>query len=195
MTIHLTRHGETTANRERIILGRRDAPLTEAGLMVVERLAAALTYEGTGIIVSSPLGRAVATADVFAQASCWKVTLMDDLCELSCGQWEGMHRLSVLQERQPLRSTWTDAPPGGESCAVAEERVMGVIRCIKKISRDHVIIVGHAVINQVFLKIWRSLEPQEALAIRHPHDLLYSIGVQDIAWMNAAGETGEGLRT
>ncbi|MDD5170485.1 MAG: histidine phosphatase family protein [Syntrophales bacterium] len=193
MNLAIIRHGETKANRERVILGRLDSPITEAGMKETAKLAAALQYEGTGIILSSPLGRAVSTAEVFARASGWRITVMDGLTELACGQWEGRPRFSVLEEGRALRSTWTDAPPGGESCASAEARVVEAVRKIGQFSLDNILIVGHAGINQVFLKIWLSLEAKGALAIRQPHDLLYRIDTEGISWLNSVGETGEGL--
>ncbi len=193
MCIHIARHAETTANQIGIILGHRDSPPTAAGLTATGKLADALVCGETGIIVASPLGRAVATAEVFARVSGWRICIMDDLRELSCGQWEGCPRHSVIPEGRPLRSSWTDAAPDGESCRAAEVRVAEAIRRIKEFSHNQTVIVGHAGINQIFLKIWLALEPQEALSIRHPHDLLYTIDAKGISWLNAAGEKGTGL--
>jgi broad specificity phosphatase PhoE len=195
MNLTIIRHGETKANRERVILGRLDSPITASGILEAGKLASVLKYEGTGLILSSPLGRAVTTAEVFVRASGWRMVVIDELQELACGEWEGMPRLSFLHEGQALRSTWSDAPPGGESCAMAEVRVVQMVHKIRQCSQNNIIIVGHAGINQVFLKIWLSLEVEEAMVIRHPHDLLYKIDAGGISWLNAAGETGKGLLT
>lgn len=193
MRLLIARHAQTQANREMIILGRRDSPPTKAGLIQCRKLAALMHPEGTGIIISSPLGRATATAGIFAAASGWSMEAMDNLTELSCGEWEGQPRLSVLPPGRPLRLTWADTPGGGESYTEAAKRVKKAIHRLKQLPYDHILVVGHAAVNQVFLKILLSLDPQESLAIQHPHDLLYKIESLRVSWLNSTGATGEGL--
>jgi len=193
MKLFIGRHMETVANEKKIILGRRDSPPTETGMDSCRKLAALAPLTGTGIVLSSPLGRAVATAVIFAAATGWTTVRMDGLTELSCGEWEGRTRLSVLPPGRPLRSTWTDSPGGGESCAVAATRVAEVIHHLRRSTHENILIIGHAAVNQVFLKIWLSLEPHEALAVQHPHNLLYEIENQRVVWLDSAGAAGEGL--
>jgi len=193
MRLIIARHMETVANRNGIILGCLDSPPTEAGLDSCHKLAALTRREGTGIVLASPLGRAVATAEIFAIVAGWQVVKMDGLAELSCGEWEGRPRLSLLPPGRPLRSTWTDAPGGGESCAGAASRVEEVIHHLRRSTQENILVIGHAAVNQVFLKIWLSLDPQEALAVQHPHDLLYEIENLHVSWLNSAGVKGEGL--
>jgi len=194
MRLFIARHAETMANRKMIILGRRDSPPTTGGLTQCRKLASLINNNGGGgIVLSSPLGRAVSTAVIFAAATGWTTAIMDGLTELSCGEWEGRTRLSVLPPGRPLRSTWTDTPGGGESCAGAAARVEEVIRQLRRSTQENILVIGHAAVNQVFLKIWLSLDPQEALAVQHPHDLLYEIENLHVSWLNSAGARGEGL--
>src|SRR6185437_12853306 len=68
--IYLVRHGETAFYRERRIQGHVDSPLTELGLRqarAVGRLLRDLIRDPAGWrVISSPLGRAKATADIVA---------------------------------------------------------------------------------------------------------------------------------
>ncbi|HLH28774.1 MAG TPA: histidine phosphatase family protein, partial [Acidimicrobiales bacterium] len=57
----LVRHGESTANAEGRLLGRLDAPLTARGLAQARALAPFVA--GATRLLSSPLGRAVGTAE------------------------------------------------------------------------------------------------------------------------------------
>jgi broad specificity phosphatase PhoE len=40
---------------------------------------------------------------------------------------------------------------------------------------DPILVVGHAAVNRVFLKIWLNLSPEQAMRIKFSHDTLYDI--------------------
>jgi len=128
-------------------------------------------------IFSSPLGRALTTAQIYAEKLRVPIVISDEMAELSCGEWEGKSRWLVTGGKARLRATWLDRPPLGESYRDAEPRVSSFIREIRS-GKDHqaVLVVGHASINRVFLKIWLDLEPDVALRVRCSHDLVYVLG-------------------
>lgn len=64
----LVRHGQTDWNRLEIIQGREDNPLNALGRQQAEESAAFLSQEEWDVIVSSPLSRAVHTAQAIATA-------------------------------------------------------------------------------------------------------------------------------
>lgn len=64
----LVRHGQTDWNRLEIIQGREDNPLNALGSLQAEESAAFLSQEEWDVIVSSPLSRAVHTAQAIATA-------------------------------------------------------------------------------------------------------------------------------
>ena len=64
----LVRHGQTDWNRLEIIQGREDNPLNALGRQQAEESAAFLSQEEWDVIVSSPLSRAVQTAQAIATA-------------------------------------------------------------------------------------------------------------------------------
>ncbi len=176
--IILARHGETTANRQGIILGQRDYPLTVEGLAMIRKLAALLPESHQGMIVTSPIGRALASAEIFADQTGWPIQILDGLAELSCGQWEGKPREVVIPNRRFIRSTWEDSPPDGESYQGAETRVKEAIQRIKAILlHNPILVVGHAAVNRVFLKIWLNLSPEQAMRIQFSHDTQYDINI------------------
>ncbi len=81
------------------------------------------------------------------------------MCELKCGRWEGRKRREVLSG-EIMRATWHDRPPGGESYSDAEVRVGSFIRELNSSDySDSILVVGHAGINRVFLKLWLGLAP------------------------------------
>lgn len=173
-TIILARHGETTGNHQQIILGQRDYPLTIDGMATIRKLATILPKNHSGRIISSPLGRALTSARIFADQTGWPIQVLDGLAELSCGQWEGKFRKTVILDRRYLRSTWEEAPPDGESYRDAEARVMTAIYLIHTmLDHDPILVVGHAAVNRVFIKRWMGLSPEQAMNILFCHDELY----------------------
>ena len=193
MRVLVARHAQTLANRDGFILGRRDSPLTGRGRAASADLAANIAYAGTGVICASPLARAATTAELFAAASGWPLLIVDTLAELSSGAWEGLPRSAVLPQGGPLRPTWTAAPPGGESCAAAEPRVQEALVTVTSLPYENVLVVGHAGVNHVLLRILLSLEPEQALAIRHPHNVVYTVEDGAVSWLRSGGMTGHGL--
>ena len=66
--VHLLRHGEVR-NPQKIIYGRLPGyPLTEDGVLMAKAAARALAERDVGVILSSPLERAMQTAEVVADA-------------------------------------------------------------------------------------------------------------------------------
>lgn len=197
MIVYLVRHGETFANREDVVLGRGDSPLTPSGIEALEALAARLSGLQIRRVLASPLGRAAASARLMAERLGATVILCAGLAELSCGEWEGKPRRVVLPDGGALRSSWSDAPPGGESYKNAEARVEEVVGGIRSgPDAGPLLVVGHSVVNRVFLKVWLGLAPERALPIRHPFDLVYVLRGSEIPrWFDASGRAGSGLVT
>ena len=66
--LYLVRHGQTEFNVARLVQGRCDSPLTELGVVQAHAAGAWLREHGVAAdaMVSSPLGRAMATARILA---------------------------------------------------------------------------------------------------------------------------------
>lgn len=115
----LIRHGETVLNAAGIAQGWNDSALSETGQRQVNALAQRLKTHGVTAIYSSPLGRAMATAQAIADALALPITTLDDLREMGYGEWEGMRFLDVREKYAEHYARWVDDPdyacPGGES--------------------------------------------------------------------------------
>ena len=119
--VYLARHGETEWNREGRRQGRLDSPLTQKGWDQAQRLARFVTTlsptpDG---LSSSPLGRAIATAEVCSKEIGLPVVVVDDLAELDHGRITGMTSSDVdeafpgeLERREEDKYAWRF--PGGE---------------------------------------------------------------------------------
>ncbi len=173
----LARHGETVANRDGLIIGQCDSPLTAKGIATARELARALKGDDISTIFSSSLGRALSTARIYAELLLVPILVRQSLAELSFGEWEGRPRLLIGDGRAALRRTWIDRPPGGESYQDADDRVSGLIREIESEGKGQtVLVVGHAGVNRVFLKLWLTLDPEVAIKILSPHDAVHVLG-------------------
>ncbi|MBI5569228.1 MAG: histidine phosphatase family protein [Desulfomonile tiedjei] len=172
--IILARHGETFFNRDSRIMGQFDSPLTPEGLAVAGQVGRLLDGEAIAAVYSSPLGRALASAKIYTQSLGLPITPTEAMAELSFGSWEGLLRVVVKPEPGPLRASWDERPPGGESYRDAEARVGAFIKRIEELPETGTIfIVGHAGVNRVFLRLWVGLEPGYAVRLLCPHDTLF----------------------
>lgn len=134
MRLVVVRHGEVAANVRRELVGRRDQPLTATGERQVEELRLALERHPLAAVYSSPLRRAVDTARPLAESRALAVTIDPRLTEQSFGAWEGQswpELARLLSARGEESGSWQRGPdvppPGGESLAEVEKRVLEVI--------------------------------------------------------------------
>jgi uncharacterized phosphatase len=79
--IFVVRHGETEANRDGIEAGPLDYPLTKKGVKQASFVARALSKTKVDAVYSSPIYRAVETAEIIARPNGLKVIPMEDLTE------------------------------------------------------------------------------------------------------------------
>jgi probable phosphoglycerate mutase len=122
--IVFVRHGETPPNREGLLLGRADPPLTDRGRAQAKDLAHVVAAGGAARVLTSPLRRARDTAAPIA-AKCGVSAEVDErLVEIDYGDWEGQPFASLDPEFVGRWRRDPDlAPPGGESLVTVGMRV------------------------------------------------------------------------
>ena len=119
-TVILVRHGQTEWNRIERFRGRYDVPLNEAGLAQAEAAARAIAARWPATAVySSPLSRALATAEPIARALGVTVQAHPGLIDIDYGVWQGLTPAEVLSGWPEAADAWyrgaSHAPiPGGE---------------------------------------------------------------------------------
>jgi len=128
----LLRHGQTPMSVQRRYAGLSDVPLTEVGVQQAAAAGKRLASAGITAIVTSPLTRAVRTAEEVAAATGATVEADEGLRETDFGAWDGL-TFAEVRERWPAELTaWLAdpavAPPGGESFADVSIRVEGALR-------------------------------------------------------------------
>ena len=178
--ILLTRHGETEFNVQRRAQGLADSPLTPLGLRQVHAMAGLLAdlvarETGSWRIVSSPLGRAVATARIFGERLGLPFELDERLREHSMGEFDGLHVDEFLPR---FRS---DVPPhersfhtpGGESYEALTARIGELLAAIAP--DDRVILVGHGASGRILRGLYGGLAKADMLALEIPQDAVFRL--------------------
>lgn len=119
---YFIRHGETDWNRRGIYMGSKDIPLNETGSSQAELAARTLQYEPILQIVTSPLSRALKTAEIISNYLDKPLTVIDELRECSLGMMEGKDKTG---EHSPLEQ-WLGgmAYEGAETVHEFDKRVM-----------------------------------------------------------------------
>lgn len=134
----LIRHGETEWNREGRIQGyHANSHLTENGHSQARRLAARLAGEGVLALHSSDSGRARQTAGPIAAALDLKVVYDAALRERSYGDFEGWTYADLEREHAEAYRKFRSrdpgyAPPGGESGAQFQDRIVAALERVAK---------------------------------------------------------------
>lgn len=129
--ILLARHGETDWNRENRFQGHADPPLNRLGRGQAAELAAALAEEELAAVYSSPLQRALQTAQVVAEPHRLSPVTLDGLREVDVGSWEGLTRAEVERRYPEQFERWLHYGQGwddGESYEQMGERVLATLQ-------------------------------------------------------------------
>ena len=144
----LLRHGQTPMSVQKRYAGLADVPLTEVGVQQAAAAGKRLASAGLTAIVTSPLVRAMRTAEEVAAATGAPVKVDEGFRETDFGAWDGL-TFAEVRERWPAELTaWLAdpavAPPGGESFAAVSTRVEGALRrVLAGYQGQTVLIVSH----------------------------------------------------
>ena len=122
MRLLFVRHGESEANRLRVLSNRGwKHPLTVRGRAQSRRLAASLREKMVIAIHSSPLRRAVETSQILAAELGIPMAVADALCEYDVGDYEDRGDDDAWELLVSIEQRWDEGDldarmPGGESC-------------------------------------------------------------------------------
>jgi phosphoserine phosphatase len=157
-TVILVRHGQTEWNRVERFRGQADVPLNHTGLMQATSTGERISSTWKPVAVySSPLSRAVNTAQTTASLLNLAVQIHPGLADIDYGNWQGLTPEEVRVDWPEELEAWYKTPhlaciPGGESLAKLRERAMAAVN---ELAGHHpgqtIVVVGHTVINRIIL--------------------------------------------
>ena len=151
----LVRHGETEWSVERRHTGRTDVQLTQQGRSEATHIRDTLTRFDFTAVFSSPLSRALETA----QLAGLDPAIDADLVEWDYGRYEGI-TTAEIRTSLPNWSVWTAPIPDGESLEEVAERTDRVIERVLPLDGT-VALVAHAHLLRVLGARWLELDPVE----------------------------------
>ena len=147
--LYFIRHAESEANKNRILGSRKPFPLTEDGRADSRLIAAELAERcSIGRIISSPVLRAVQTAEAFSEIFGLEIEIDDRLAEQELGVFSGLSYDEVKNRRDYEHDSlkrWNWRPEGGESYADISERVISFFGDMEKAEEGSALVVTHAV--------------------------------------------------
>ena len=144
--IFIVRHAEPVLTGA--LLGQCDSPLSPNGC---EQAARLLRHVNLATVYTSPLRRALETARLLARGA--PVEIVDDLREITYGEWDGKTWAGIEAEypelaRRKLENWRGVTPPGGEGWEDFAARVEGAFQRIARGPRP-VAVVAHAAVNEL----------------------------------------------
>jgi len=156
--IILVRHGETEWNRVERFRGRADVPLNEKGLLQAEATARGIESRvSAAAVYSSPLSRAMRTAQAIAERQSLIVQIHQGLVDIDYGEWQGLSAEEVKQRWPEQLAGWYQTPhkvriPGGESLDELRARCAATVKeIVTRHSGSAVVLVAHTVVNRIIL--------------------------------------------
>jgi broad specificity phosphatase PhoE len=164
----LARHGQTADNANGLILGHRDAPLSELGEQQAGQLAVQAKARGVVAIWCSPLLRARQTASVVGAAVGVEPVVIPELIESARGEWEGMPQTVLVQDQPELFAAFEAgdpafAFPGGESIAAQVTRTRHALAQVAAGPQPSLVVAHAGTIRAALIAAGRPVPPERAL--------------------------------
>lgn len=154
----LARHGQSVSNAVRRFQGVQDVALSELGARQAEALGRAIRRLPIAAVYTSPLERARRTAEIAAAGLGVPLQPVDDLRELSLGEWEGrtvdeIRALPGDPYEQWVRDPVACPPPGAEPLPEVQARVVSAMADIAAAHPNgrQVLVVCHGGVISAYL--------------------------------------------
>jgi len=143
-SIWFVRHAQSEYNKKKLFTGWHDPDLTDAGLEKAFELKSEYDNIKFDFIYSSPLKRALRTAEIMSNGT--EFIVDERLKERSYGDWSGQSkdliRGEVGEEEFFLaRRGWSTSPPNGESLQDVKNRVKSFLDDLPK--NGNILVVSH----------------------------------------------------
>ena len=143
-SIWFVRHAQSEYNKKKLFTGWHDPDLTDAGLEKAFELKSEYDNIKFDFIYSSPLKRALRTAERMSNGT--EFIVDERLKERSYGDWSGQSkdliRGEVGEEEFFLaRRGWSTSPPNGESLQDVKNRVKSFLDDLPK--NGNILVVSH----------------------------------------------------
>ena len=147
--VFLVRHGETEWNKLGKFQGCQDIPLSEEGIVQAQYLSKKFN-SNFDYIYTSPLKRALQTAEVIATNKKIKPSIINDLREINFGEWEGLTLKEISDNFPKEFNNWRndkfEAPMCGGDLSLkkaCERAKIAITEVADKHKGKKILIVSH----------------------------------------------------
>jgi broad specificity phosphatase PhoE len=150
--LYLVRHGENIANITKEFSYKKvDYSLTDKGIVQAKNIAKYCKKMGFSKIYSSPLKRAIETAEIIASELHEKVEILENFREINVGDLEGRKDISGAWDihnkivDEWLNGNYEPYMPNGENAFELAERFINGIKYIlsNNVENNKHLIIGH----------------------------------------------------
>jgi len=205
-TVFLIRHGVTAWHAEGRVLGQRDIPLSQPGIAQAEEAAAALRGVKMSEVLSSPLQRAIQTAEIIGQETGIEIARDPRLIDFQLGKWTGMTYADVAKNEEYQRFVQqpeSERIPGGESLEDIRRRAVAAVDQALRdnATGDALAIVTHAGIIRVLITHYMGSRPANYHRVRVSPGSISILGFSDdrqlprVLAVNLVGSIERALRS
>lgn len=153
----LLRHGETEWNRVERFRGRIDVELNQMGQRQALAVARRLSAWQIEAIYSSPMKRALQTAQPVAEACGLDVAILEGINDVDYGAWAGLSAEEARAQYPEVYGNWAHTPlltqcPQGENLRQVQTRSW---TALEETCSAHeggaILLVSHVVVNRVLI--------------------------------------------
>ena len=185
-TLILIRHGESEWNRAGRIQGQVNSPLTDLGI----NQAKAIRDHLSGILLNqeleiytSPLDRAIQTAEIIAQGidhPSSKIIIEERLNDFNVGEisgtfgWDKVAEIFPEQAQLRLQDPMRFHPSGGESGAEFEARLRSLLEDMMD-EGTLKLMVSHGIVNKFIRGILKNLSGKEMVELGESQNTIYRL--------------------
>lgn len=183
-TLYLLRHGDCRRDQVKRYIGQTDLALNAAGRAQARALRQHLAEVPFRRIYASDLKRCLETARILAGPRGRSIRTLPQLREIKLGYWDGRPQAKIRQYhpdeyRQRGEDLVEFRPPGGESFADLQARVVPAFLELIGRERGAVALVAHAGVNRAILCHLLKRPLAELFALPQPFGCLNIIERRD----------------
>jgi len=192
-TLYFVRHGQTSWNAQKRLLGHKDIQLDDTGRTEATDAGICLRWLNehfAGLdFIAGPLGRTRETMEIMRETvglEPGSYQLDEGFKEVDYGRWEGL-TWSQVRERDPAgfhskdADPWRYTMPDGESYEAAAERVRAALTRITHNS----VIVSHGGICRTILVLVGGVDSRLAPTLAIPQNKILVLRDSGFAWLQA----------
>lgn len=179
--VYLIRHGITRSNIEKVYAGRSQEELTEKGVAQVNSLGKNAKDWGISTVYTSPIRRAVQTAEILNRFIRTHIILEPDFTEMKMGPWEGLPESQIALKYRKELQIWQSQPSklklrDRETLQDIQTRALNAInKILLSNSHTNILVVTHVAVIRCLIMYFRKLDLDMYKRIDIPNLSIYQL--------------------